>query len=227
MTGPERGYPSPGAAGAAIVAAGRRLCHAGLIAGFDGNISVRVEDDRVVVTPRGLSKGELTTGDLVLVSLAGVVHGGFRPPSTELDLHLRIYRTRHDVGAVVHAHPPVATGFGVAGLAIPGNVLPESICLLGEVPVIPYVRPGTESVGDGVVPHLSECGGVLLANHGAVTWGGDLELALARMETMEHAARIVLAARTLGQVHTLTAAQVAELRGPGGRPGDDQVHERR
>ncbi|MDH4348641.1 MAG: class II aldolase/adducin family protein [Gemmatimonadota bacterium] len=216
MTGADPARPSAGEAGCAIVACARRLWAAGLIAGADGNISVRVGDDRLVVTPRGLPKADLEVADLALVSLSGDQLGGFRAPSTELDLHLRIYRERHDVGAVVHAHPPTATGFAVAGVGIPGNVLPESAILLGAVPVIRYATPGTPAVGHGVVPYLRDHGGVLLANHGAVTWGASLQLAQIRMETMEHAARILLAARSVGSVTPLTEAQVAELTRPGG-----------
>ena len=218
----ERVTPSARAAGEAIVHCARRLWQAGLIAGADGNISVRLEPDLVLVTPRGLAKGELEPADLVTVSLAGEPRGGSRSPSTELDLHLRIYRHRHDVGAVVHAHPPTATGFAVAGEPIPEGVLPELECLLGTVPVVPYAKPGSPAVGEGVVPWLDGRGGLLLANHGAVTWGQDLGQARVRMETLEHAAKILLAARSLGKVTPLTAAQLAELRQPGGRPGDDQ-----
>jgi L-fuculose-phosphate aldolase len=211
VTEPDPVRPSAGEAGRAIVACASHLWQAGLIAGADGNISVRVDDDLIVVTPRGMPKAALETADLVLVSLAGEQLGGFRAPSSELDLHLRIYRERHDVGAVVHAHPPTATGFAVAGVPIPGNVLPESITLLGEVPVLPYATPGTGAVGEGVVPCLRDHGGVLLANHGAVTWGRDLGQAQVRMESLEHAARILLVARSVGEVTPLTAAQVAQL----------------
>jgi len=216
VTGPEPGRPSAGEAGLAIVACARRLWQAGLIAGADGNISVRVGNDLLLVTPRGMPKADLKVADLVLVSLTGAQRGGFRTPSSELDLHLRIYRERHDVGAVVHAHPPTATGFAVAGVGIPGNVLPESISLLGPVPVVPYATPGTPALGAAVVRHLGGHGGVLLANHGAVTWGADLSLAQVRMESMEHAARILLVARSVGAVTPLTEAQVAELTRPGG-----------
>ena len=216
MKGPEPVRPSAGEAGRAIVACASRLWQAGLIAGADGNISVRVADDLLVVTPRGMPKADLESADLVLVSLAGERIGGFRSPSSELDLHLRIYRERHDVGAVIHAHPPTATGFAVAGVPIPGDILPESIILLGPVPVLPYATPGTMAVGEGVLPYLRDHGGVLLANHGAVTWGRDLGQAQIRMESLEHAARILLVARSVGTLTPLTAAQVAQLARPGG-----------
>jgi L-fuculose-phosphate aldolase len=121
----------------AILLCCRRLWQAGLIAGQDGNVSVRYRPDRVLVTPRGLPKSDLAPDDLVEVGLDGTPLGGSRLASTELDLHLRVYRRRRDCGAVVHAHPPAATGFAVAGEGIPANVLPEVAVLMGEVPVVP------------------------------------------------------------------------------------------
>lgn len=199
------------------------MWEARLIAGADGNVSVRVGPDTLLVTPRGLLKGELTAQDLVRVSLAGAPLGGFRKATSELDLHLRIYQARPDVGAVVHAHPPTATGFAVAGEGLPATVLPELTVLFGEVPLVPYATPGTPAVGAAMVPFLAAHEGVLLANHGAVTWGKDLPAAQIRMESMEHAARIVLAARQAGRVQRLTPRQVQELTGPQENPGHDQA----
>ncbi|MBK7924409.1 MAG: class II aldolase/adducin family protein [Gemmatimonadetes bacterium] len=201
----------------------RRLWEARLIAGADGNVSVRVGPDALLVTPRGLLKGELTAQDLVRVSLAGAPLGGFRKATSELDLHLRIYQARPDVGAVVHAHPPTATGFAVAGEGLPATVLPELTVLFGEVPLVPYALPGTPAVGAAMAPFLARNEGVLLANHGAVTWGADLMSAQIRMESLEHAARIILAARTIGRVVHLTPEQVHELARPRGMSGHDQA----
>lgn len=212
-----------GRAAAAIVHCCRRLWEAGLIAGADGNVSVRLTPDLVLVTPRGQLKGELQPADLVQVDLSGQPRGGFRKATTELDLHLRVYRERPDVGAVVHAHPPTATGFAVAGEGLPGNVLPEVTLLLGEVPLVPYATPGTPEVGARVASYTATHEGVLLANHGAVTWGADLEIARIRMESLEHAARILLAARTVGRIIPLTPEQVQALARPRGKPGHDQA----
>jgi L-fuculose-phosphate aldolase len=217
------GPESPGLAAQAIVQCCRRLWQAGLIAGADGNVSVRLAADRLLVTPRGVPKRELRPADLVLVDPTGNHRGGFRKATTELDLHLCIYRERPDVGAVVHAHPPAATGFAVAGEGIPGDVLPEVTVLLGEVPLVPYATPGTPAVGAAAAGYAERHSGLLLANHGAVTWGPDLDLARIRMESLEHAARILLAARTIGRVTPLTPEQIQALARPRGNSGHDQA----
>jgi len=175
----------------------RQLAAGGLIAGRDGNVSVRVGPDRVLVTPTGLIKSLLTAGDMVEVGLTGRKRRGRRNPTSELDLHLRILSRRPDVGAVVHAHPPTATGFAVAGQEIPANLLPELIFLVGRVPIVPFGTPGTPELGDRVEPYLAEHDALLLANHGAVTMGTTLDQAWIRMETLEHAARIIMTARVL------------------------------
>ena len=195
-----------------IVLCCRRLWQAGLLAGQDGNITVRYQPDRLLVTPRGgVPKADLVPEDLVEVDLEGGHLAGSRKASTELDLHLRVYRAREDCGAVVHAHPPTATAFALAGEGIPANVLPEVAVLMGEVPVVPYATPGTPALGEALEPFLEGCEAVLLANHGAVTWGATLASARIRMESLEHAARILLAARSLGRVIRLTPDQMHDL----------------
>jgi L-fuculose-phosphate aldolase len=189
----------------------RQLAAGGLLAGRDGNLSVRLGPDRVLVTPSGLIKSSLTAGDMVEVGLSGRKRRGRRNPTSELDLHLRILTRRSDVGAVVHAHPPAATGFAVAGEEIPANLLPELIFLVGRVPIVPYGTPGTPELGDRVEPYLAEHDALLLANHGAVTMGRTLDQAWIRMESLEHAARIIVAARTVGQPRPLDAAAVGKL----------------
>jgi len=208
------------AAAETVVRCCRRLWEAGLLAGVDGNVSVRLSPDSLLVTPRGLPKADLAVADLVEVGLDGTPRHGRRRPSTELDLHLRIYRRRRDVGAVVHAHPPTATGFALAGEALPGDLLPESILLLGEVPVVPYATPGTPAVGDLAEQYLDRHEALLLANHGAVTWGTDLTQAQVRMESLEHVARIIVAARAVGCVNRLNPEQIAALEQLRGRPGN-------
>jgi L-fuculose-phosphate aldolase len=189
----------------------RQLAARGLIAGRDGNLSVRLGPDCVLVTPRGLIKSLVTPGDMVQVDRSGRKRRGRRNPTSELDLHLRILARRPDVGAVVHAHPPAATGFAVAGEEIPANLLPELIFLVGRVPIVPYGTPGTPELGDRVEPYLGEHDALLLANHGAVTMGRTLDQAWIRMESLEHAARIVVAARTVGRPRPLDAAAVETL----------------
>jgi L-fuculose-phosphate aldolase len=205
-----------------IVLCCRRLWQGGLIAGQDGNVSVRYSAGRLLVTPRGLLKSELTPEDIVEVDLEGRHLGGSRMASTELDLHLRVYRRRPDCGAVVHAHPPMATAFAVVGEGIPGNVLPEVAVLMGEVPLVPYATTGTPALGDAVEPFLEGHDAVLLANHGAVAWGANLTTARIRMESLEHAARILAAARCLGPITRLTPEQMTDLERLRGKPRHGQ-----
>ncbi len=217
---PTRAATARAAAARAIVRCCRRLWEGGLIAGADGNVSVRLGPNRVLVTPSGGLKCDLSAGDLVEVDLAGASRRSSRPASSELDLHLRVYRRRTDCGAVVHAHPPTATAFAVAGEGLPADVLPELILYLGSVPLVPYGMTGTPALGDAVEPFLDRHVAVLLANHGAVAWGPDLVTAQIRMESLEHSARILLAARALGQITRLTPEQVLALDQRRGTPRD-------
>jgi L-fuculose-phosphate aldolase len=197
----------------------RRLYDRGLIAGPDGNVSVRVAPDRVLVTPSGMSKVDVTAADLVEVTLAGELVRGNREPSSEVAVHLRLYARRPDVQAVVHAHPPIATGFAVAGEPLAANVLPELVSQMGAVALVPYATPGTSALADRFDPYAAAHDAFLMANHGAVTVGPSLVVAHQRMESLEHAARIIFTARLLGRVNELTPASVAELVAARGRPG--------
>lgn len=192
----------------------RHLAARGLIAGRDGNLSVRLGQDRVLVTPSGLLKAFLSATDMVEVDLNGTPRRRTScKPTSELDLHLRILRHRPDVEAVVHAHPPAATGFAVAGKEIPDNLLPELIFVVGPVPLVPFGMPGTPELGDRIVPYLEDQRhqALLLANHGAVTLGRTLDEAWIRMESLEHAARIIAAARAVGEPKPLTIQTVERL----------------
>lgn len=200
-------------AAAGIVQVCRRLYERGLVAGPDGNVSARLEDGSILVTPSGLSKVDVTTDDLVVVSSTGALVDGSRRPSSELRMHLRIYARRPDARAVVHAHPPTATGFAVAGEGFMAPVLPEVILQMGEVPVVPYATPGTDALADLFEPLLADHDAFLMANHGATTLGTTIEQAHQRMESLEHAARILLAARSVGRVRELTNDDVRALRG--------------
>lgn len=205
-----------------IVRVCTRLYERGLIAGPDGNVSVRIASDRILVTPSGISKVDVRPEDLVELSLDGrPVRGGGRA-SSEVRMHLRIYQRRSDVRAVVHAHPPTATGFAVAGEPFVACVLPEIIFQVGWVPVVPYATPGTDELADRFEPYLSSHDAYLMANHGATTIGPTLALAHQRMESLEHTARILLTARLLGRVNTLNEEDVralVEARERAGLPG--------
>ncbi|MDQ4079126.1 MAG: class II aldolase/adducin family protein [Gemmatimonadota bacterium] len=205
-----------------IVTVCRRLWERGLIAGPDGNVSVRVAPDRILVTPAGMSKVDVEPDDLVEVRADGSQLRGTRRASSELAVHLRIYARRPDVGAIVHAHPPVATGFAVAGEGFASSVLPEVILQVGWVPLVPYDTPGTEALAQRFDPFIASHDAFLMANHGAVTAGPSLTIAHQRMESLEHTARILLTSRLLGRVNELSADQVAALVAARERALDDQ-----
>lgn len=181
------------------------------VGGRDGNVSARISETSILITPAGMRKGDVAAGDLLILDRRGDRLEGRGKPSTETGMHLNIYDARPDVRAIVHAHPPAATGFAAAGRGITGCVLPEVIVGLGEVPVVPYALPGTEEVFAALAPILSGHDAFLLANHGVVTVGDDVELAYQRMETVEQSARILLAARLLGGAHALPPEEVQRL----------------
>ena len=189
----------------------RRLYERGLIAGPDGNVSARIAPDRILVTPAGMSKVDVQVDDLIELALDGKQVRGATRASSEVLMHLRIYQRRPDVHAVVHAHPPTATGFSVAGESFDTCVLPEMIFQVGWVPLVPYATPGTPALADAFEPFLAHHDAFLMANHGATTVGATLLLAHQRMESLEHSARILLTARMLGRVNPLTPLQVEAL----------------
>jgi L-fuculose-phosphate aldolase len=220
-----------------IVEIGRRLYARGYVASNDGNISVRLDGARLLMTPAGVSKGFMTPDMMVVTDFDGRVvpagtEAGGRRPSTESQMHLAAYRERPDVQAVVHAHPPLATGFAVAGIALDRAVLAEVVTTLGSIPIAAYGTPSTPELPTAVAQYVKAHDGMLLANHGALALGRDLFSAYYRMETIEHAAHISLVARLLGREHLLSRAEVRRLQDLRGNYGiaapapicaDDQI----
>ncbi len=202
-----------------IVECGRRLWHRGYVASNDGNISVRLDDGRLITTPTAVSKGFMTPDMMVVTDLDGKKLAGERNASSELKMHLEVYRNRPDVRAVVHAHPPTATGFAVAGIPLDRAVLAEVITTLGSIPIAEYATPSTEELPAAVRKYIKAHDGLLLANHGALAVAGDVYAAYYRMETIEHFATISLVARTLGREHLLSRGEVDRLQGLRGMYG--------
>lgn len=196
----------------AVIEVCRALAVRQLIAGQDGNVSVRITADRVLVTPAGFAKGTLDPDDLVEVSLAGEKLAGRNAASSELGLHLAAYRTRPDITAVVHAHPVTATAFTLVGETVPDGVLAELMLTVGAVGLAPYAQPGTDELGRSVAPLFKTHEVVLLAHHGAVALGRSLQEAHFAMESLEHGARMIHLARQLGRVVTLDSAACDALR---------------
>jgi L-fuculose-phosphate aldolase len=194
-----------------ILRIGRLLFDRGWIAASDGNVSARLPDGGILITPAGVCKGMLECSDLVICDLDGRKIAGARSPSTEMEMHLTVYRMREDVSAVVHAHPPAATGFAASGRELNVGFLPEVIVRLGSVPLVRYGTPGTPALSEAMAPYVASYDAVLLANHGAVAWGENPMQAFFRMDTLEHYARITLIAHLLGGPRPLPRAEIAKL----------------
>lgn len=194
---------------------GRRAYERGLISGSEGNFSVLLDAQHILCTPAGLCKGRLTTADICLITLNGEQRGGHRRPSSEIQLHLAIYDAARELGrnthAVVHTHPPFATTFALLNEPVPRGFLPEGEVFLGDVPLVPYHTPGTAAVGRTVRPHVGASVAALLANHGLVSWGPDVETAFLRTEVIESVCRTVYQARLIGTPQKLADAELQEL----------------
>jgi len=194
-----------------IVEVGRLVFQKGWIAANDGNISIRLDESRVLCTPTGVCKGMMHPDDLIICDLEGNKLIGRKERTSEIMMHLTIYKLRPDVRAVVHAHPPVATGFATAGRALNQALLPEVIIGLGCVPLAAYGLPGTPELTEPMLPYIPKYNALLLANHGAVAYGDEVFQSYFRMETVEHYARIAFVAEMLGGPTVLPRQEVTKL----------------
>jgi L-fuculose-phosphate aldolase len=202
-----------------IVEVGRRLYARGYTASNDGNISVKLDDGRLLMTPKSVCKGFMSPEMMCITDLDGKKLAGERDPSSEMQMHLEVYRQRPDIRAAVHAHPPIATGFAVAGIPLDRAVLAEVVTTLGSVPIADYATPSTRELPDAVRRYIKAHDGMLLANHGALTVGSDVFAAYFKMETIEHFAKISLVARLLGGERLLSRQEVDRLQGLRGMYG--------
>jgi L-fuculose-phosphate aldolase len=198
-----------------IVRIGSLMFEKGWVAANDGNITVRLPDEdgqgRLLATPTGLCKGMLCASDMIVTDLDGNKIRGERARTSEMEMHTTVYRMRPDIQAVVHAHPPAATGFAVAGRALNVGILPEVIVAMGAIPLVDYAEPGTHALSEAMLPYLPKYDALLLANHGAVAFADDLFKAYHKMETVEHSARITLVAELLGGPRALPRVEIKKL----------------
>lgn len=194
-----------------IVRVGKLLHDNGFIAATDGNISVRLDDNHVLATPTCMSKGMMTVEDLVTIDMQGRRVEGFRDVSSEIAMHMMIYRVCPETCAIVHAHPPTATGFAAAGIALDQPLVSEIVLSLGSVPLARYGTPGTQELVDSLEPLVVRHNAILMANHGVVAHAEDLLTAYMHMETVEHFAKIALTTHLLGKQQILSPERVEEL----------------
>jgi L-fuculose-phosphate aldolase len=188
-----------------MVEIGKRIWQRGYVASNDGNFTVMLNDNELLTTPTGVSKGFMTEDMIIKCDRTGKVISGnskYRP-SSEVKMHLEVYKERSDVKAIVHSHPPYATSFAVAGIPLNKCVLPEAVIVIGAVPIAPYGLPSTMEIPDRMKPYIKNSDAILLENHGAITFGSDLLNAYHKMETLEHTASIVWKAIQLGNVNVL------------------------
>ncbi len=202
-----------------IVRVGKLVFNKGWVAANDGNISIRLDDERIMCTPTGVSKGMMQVDDIIIVDYDGNKISGRMERTSEIKMHLKIYELRDDVCSVVHAHPPVATGFAAAGRPLNTALLPEVIIGLGCVPLANYGLPGTDALTEPMLPLIPQYDALLLGNHGAVSYGADVMQAYFRMETVEHFARINFVAEMLGGARALPRLEVDKLFESRGRYG--------
>jgi len=188
-----------------------RLAEKGMVSATDGNISVRTKTGTFYTTRSSIHKGDVTINDIVEVDRSGKPVSGIGKPSTELKMHLFIYEQREDVNAVVHAHPTFATAFAASGQALDKPVFPEVLVMMGKIPLARYATPSTDEVPESISPFVHDHNAILLANHGAVTFGASLQEAYFGMEKLEHVARITLYARLLGGERPLSREHIKNL----------------
>lgn len=190
---------------------GRRIWLKGFCAGNEGNHSYRLSEDRFLCTPTGISKGQLKPDDLCVVDAEGKQVSGKRARTSEMLLHLFIYKNRPDIRAVIHSHPPHATAFAIAGMELPTCIHPEAEVFLGRVPTAKYVTPGDTRLGETLAPYIKDSNTILLSNHGTVSFGSSLDDAYYKLEIVDAYSRILLLAKQLGYVQTLTNDEMKEL----------------
>src|SRR5436305_5415524 len=194
-----------------IVSFGRALHERGYVAAMDGNLSVRLGENRILATPTAMCKGVMRPSDLVIVDMQGRRLGGKRDVSSEIAMHLLIYRLRPDIRGIVHAHPPTATGFAAAGLALNQPLVCEVVIGLGSIPLAKYGTPGTPELTEALEPLVRDYDAILMSNHGVVAYSSDLHRAYMKMETVEHFAQIALVTHLLGRQQPLGDEDLQKL----------------
>jgi L-fuculose-phosphate aldolase len=194
-----------------LIIYGRLLYENRFVAGADGNLSVRLPDNNILMTPSGMRKGFLEEEDLVTVGPDGTKISGRWKPSSEMLMHLFVYRSRPEIFACCHAHPPFATAFSVIGRQMPANLLPEIVLAVGDIPLTEYAPPGTKAVPEAIRPFIGNNQAFLLRNHGVLTIGRNMEEAYNRMEYVEHYARILYISEKAGSSNFLDPEEMRRL----------------
>ncbi|MEW6193870.1 MAG: class II aldolase/adducin family protein [Bacteroidota bacterium] len=191
------------------------ICHKvyanGFVSAYDGNLSARIDNERILITPSGKCKGEVNEDDLIEIDYTGRIIKGEGKVSTEVKIHLLPYHRRREINAVIHCHPVYATAFASAGEGLTKPVFPEVVLALGKVPLCKYATPSTDELPNSMLPYIDYAWAMLFENHGAITFGKNIKGAYFRMEKLEHAAHTIIAARMLGREKTIPLNKLREL----------------
>ncbi len=194
-----------------MIRIGRRMYRRGYIVAAEGNLSLRASTEEILVTASGVCKGELTAADIIALDTKGKIIAGDKRVSTEVAMHLEVYRQRPEVQAAIHAHPPYCIALMISGYSLDKPLLPEHVVLLGKVPKVPYARPSTGQVPRSIIPWIRRTDVLLLDRHGSLTVGSSLAEAFLKLEVLEHAAKVYWAALQVGAVRELPREEVREL----------------
>ena len=195
----------------AIVEIGKRMYERGMIAAHDGNISIRLSNGNIAITPAGLNKGFLKPEQMVIITKDGDKITRELEPTSEYKMHIEIYRQCNEVNAVTHAHPPYITAFSISSIMLPECVLPEVILTVGKIAFAPYATPSTDEVPKSISGLIKDSDAIILQNHGLVTWGKDVNDAFDRMDVIEHFAKIIVIAKGLGEIYMLNHEDISKL----------------
>ncbi len=191
------------------------ICHKvyekGFVSAFDGNLSVRIDENRILITRSGVNKGEVKEDDILMVDSNGNLIEGSGKVTTEVKLHLKVYNTRADINSVIHCHPVYSTALATSMEEFPNDVFPEVILTFGKIPICKYVTPSTSDLANSLEPYVDYANVFLLSNHGAITAGSDLEEAYYRMEKLEHISKTISVAKSMGNLKRLTTKEITEL----------------
>ena len=194
-----------------LIETGRLLYEKGMLAGSDGNLSAKIDENQLLITKSGVAKGRLKSDDFVEIDFDGKQVSGDGKPSTEAAMHLTVYKNRSDICCCLHSHPPYATSFAVAGMELSRNILPEVAVFVGDIPLLEYAPPGTGAISESIAPFLDKNDAFLLKNHGLLTIGKSIEEAFFKHETVEHFARILWMAKQLGNVNRIPDDELKRL----------------
>jgi L-fuculose-phosphate aldolase len=194
-----------------LVEACHKVYEKGFVTAFDGNLSARIDENRILITRSGVNKGDISKHDILTIDNEGNLIEGDGKVSTEVKLHIKVYNNRSDINSVIHCHPIYTTAIATTMEEFPNNIFPEVILTLGKIPICKYATPSTRGLAESLNPYVDFANVMLLTNHGAITVGENIKTAYYRMEKLEHVSRTISIAKSMGNIKTLSNDEISEL----------------